>query len=625
MEGGALFNSGFLGASFSWWVGQIADDSTWRDNILPGKFESADQIPGWGRRFKVRIIGLHDQGETEIASDQLPWAQVMYPITAGGGQGGSGQTPNLRQGNMVFGFFLDGQEQQVPVIMGVLGNNAQTSLATKIGDGKVTNTQPGSLATSGFAEGKVPYPGAATGSSKPKAPDTGLVIKKPEAGKGATIENADAVHLQSNADTKRLDLYLKKSVLLSPCDITGSAMKGMQTEIESLTKEMDKILQSASSYVDAVSEVTSKVSDITRQVTSAAGAIGGAAGAIGGAAGAIGGAAGAIGGAAGAIGGVVGQVDDSQEKIQALMEQYAPKISKYMKVVFNKISEYTAKQVNKTLGPLVDIMYPNQRFQFFDIKLEVNELLVGLFDKITNNLSNQILGTLTDKLKNPKPSKDPPNPTPNNPNPKGGTAPFVPICSVEELTGSVIAANMGDMDNTVATIITSVGTFLKDIRENQISGIEESASSALATITALAGSVDDIAGSVSKMAKLISKITGGLPEIEIPDINASLVSALSFENISLDIFKSDLKPNCPVSDFYTLQEGAGAAEEAQLPRPAQVSKDAENPSTVTSTSQPDFASPSKDTQDLKIGETNNETQAAADAERQLAVQSLDLF
>ena len=611
MSEGSLFNSGFLGASFSWWVGQIADDSTWRDNILPGKFESADQIPGWGRRFKVRIIGLHDQGETEIASDQLPWAQVMYPITAGGGQGSSGQTPNLRQGNMVFGFFLDGQEQQVPVIMGVLGNNAQTSLATKIGDGKVTNTQPGSLATSGFAEGKVPYPGAATGSSKPKAPDTGLVIKKPEAGKGATIENADAVHLQSNADTKRLDLYLKKSVLLSPCDLPGSAMKGMQTEIESLTKEMDKILQSASSYVDAVSEVTSKVSDITRQVTSAAGAIGGAAGAIG--------------GAAGAIGGVVGQVDDSQEKIQALMEQYAPKISKHMKVVFNKISEYTAKQVNKTLGPLVDIMYPNQRFQFFDIKLEVNELLVGLFDKITNNLSNQILGTLTDKLKNPKPSKDPPNPTPNNPNPKGGTAPFVPICSVEELTGSVIAANMGDMDNTVATIITSVGTFLKDIRENQISGIEESASSALATVTALAGSVDDIAGTVSKMANLISKITGGLPEIEIPDINASLVSAFSFENISLDIFKSDLKPNCPVSDFYTLQEGAGAAEEAQLPRPAQVSKDTENPSTVTSTSQPDYASPSKDTQDLKIGETNNETQAAADAERQLAVQSLDLF
>ena len=569
MSEGSLFNSGFLGASFNWWVGQIADDSTWRDNILPGKFESADQIPGWGRRFKVRIIGLHDQGETEIASDQLPWAQVMYPITAGGGQGVSGQTPNLRQGNMVFGFFLDGQEQQVPVIMGVLGNNAQTSLATKIGDGKVTNTQPGSLATSGFAEGKVPYPGAATGSSKPKAPDTGLTIKKPEAGKGATIENPDAIHLQNNSDTKRLNLYLKKSVLLSPCNITGSAMKGMQTEIESLTKEIDKILQSANSYVDAVSQV--------------------------------------------------GSIGTPDEQIQSLIEEYAPKISKYMKVVFNKISEYTAKQVNKTLGPLADIMYPNQRFQFFDIKIEVTELLVGLFDKIMNNLSNQILGTLTDKLKNPNPSKDPPNPTPSNPNPKGGTSPFVPICSVEELTGSVISANMGDMDDTITTIVTSVGTFLKDIQENQISGIGESASVALATATTLAGSVGDIGKTISNMSELISKITGGLPEIEIPDINSSLVSALSFENISLDIFKFDLKPNCPVSDFYTLQEGAGAAEDAQLPRPAQVSEATQNPSPVTSTSQPDYASPSKDTQDLKVGESNTETQQVAASESALTL------
>ena len=45
MSEGSLFNSGFLGASFNWWIGQIADDSTWRDNILPGKFESADEVP----------------------------------------------------------------------------------------------------------------------------------------------------------------------------------------------------------------------------------------------------------------------------------------------------------------------------------------------------------------------------------------------------------------------------------------------------------------------------------------------------------------------------------------------------------------------------------------------------
>jgi hypothetical protein len=715
MEGGALFNSGFLGASFSWWVGQIADDSTWRDNILPGKFETANQIPGWGRRYKVRIIGLHDQGETEIKSDQLPWAQVMYPVTAGGGQGGSGQTPNLRQGNMVFGFFLDGQEQQVPVIMGVLGNNAQTSLATKTGDGKVTNTQPGSLATSGFAEGQVPIAGPA----KPTAPDTALVVSKPtppgtppatpkpgvkldafgrdpsrpptraelnaaqsaraeadrlgETGAvrearianatvaatkqeaaaaaspaspavpGATIENPDAIHLANNRDTKALDQYLKKTVMLSPCDPVGSAMKAMQTEIENLTKEIDKVLQTKNAYVDAVSEVTSKVSDITSQVTNAVGSISGAAGALGqvggiggalgqvqgavgqvqGAVGQVGGIGGALGqvqgavqgavgqvqgavgqvqgiaegiggiaggiggigdipGALGGIGDVAGQVDDTQEKIQALMEQYAPKVATHTKVIMDKIGEYTSKIFNAEIAPLADVMFPNQRFQFLDMKIEINETFKCLFSGITDGLSDSILGALTKALDKKSPSEDA---TPTSP----GTAPFVPICSVEKLVGDVIATNLTDIEQTVEDALGSVGTFLDDIQAG------------------------------------LGELTGLISGIKIPDINASIASALSFENITLDIFGCDLKPNCAASDFYTLQEGGGAAEEAQLPSASGVAEEAAKGSELSEPTTTPFATPAKDTADLKIGETNNETQAAADAERQLAVQSLDLF
>jgi hypothetical protein len=708
MEGGALFNSGFLGASFNWWIGQIADDSTWRDNILPGKFENANQIPGWGRRYKVRIIGLHDQGETEIKSDQLPWAQVMYPVTAGGGQGGSGQTPNLRQGNMVFGFFLDGQEQQVPVIMGVLGNNAQTQLATKTGDGKVTNTQPGSLATSGFAEGQVPIAGPA----KPTAPDTALVVSKPtppgtppatpkpgvkldafgrdpsrpptraelnaaqsaraeadrlgETGAvrearianatvaatkqeaaaaaspaspavpGATIENPDAIHLANNRDTKALDQYLKKTVMLSPCDPVGSAMKAMQTEIENLTKEIDKVLQTKNAYVDAVSEVTSKVSDITSQVTNAVGSISGAAGALGqvggiggalgqvqgavgqvqgavgqvggiggalgqvqgavgqvqgavgqvqGIAEGIGGIAGGIGGIAGGIGGigdVAGQVDDTQEKIQALMEQYAPKVATHTKVIMDKIGEYTSKIFNAEIAPLADVMFPNQRFQFLDMKIEINETFKCLFSGITDGLSDSILGALTKALDKKSPSEDA---TPTSP----GTAPFVPICSVEKLVGDVIATNLTDIEQTVEDALGSVGTFLDDIQAG------------------------------------LGELTGLISGIKIPDINASIASALSFENITLDIFGCDLKPNCAASDFYTLQEGGGAAEEAQLPSASGVAEEAAKGSELSEPTTTPFRPPEKTTPNLKVGETNNETQAAAAAERQLAVQSLDLF
>ena len=77
MEGGSLFNPGFLGANFNWWIGQIADDSTWRGNIVSGKFENKNSISGWGRRYKVRIIGLHDQDEKSLTSEELPWAQIM--------------------------------------------------------------------------------------------------------------------------------------------------------------------------------------------------------------------------------------------------------------------------------------------------------------------------------------------------------------------------------------------------------------------------------------------------------------------------------------------------------------------------------------------------------------------
>jgi hypothetical protein len=566
MEGGSLFNSGFLGASFNWWIGQIASDSTWRDNILPGKFENKDQIPGWGRRYKVRIIGLHDQGETEIPSDQLPWAQVMYPVTAGGGQAGASQTPNLRQGNFVFGFFLDEKEQQVPVIMGVLGNNAQTSLATKIGDGRVTNTQPGSLATSGFAE-------PADGNKDPniRVPDDALVINKPKdpeqskecsppppgvavnkfglrsdqaltkaqfqdqqsakteaeargltglardefiqqavaqgiknrceaanspsspSRPGATRENADAIHEQSNADTKRLDLYLRKTVLLNPNDLVGSALKAIQTELENLTREIDKILHAAVSYVDAASQILSDIG--------------------------------------------------------ALIADFACTIAKYMKIVFDKIFEYVMKQINKSLSKTVDSMFPNQRYQYFDVKERITELIRCLYTKITGNLCGQIQGFLNDAL-------DTQNPSPCN------GAPYVPICSVETLTGSVIATNMGDMNDTVGDILNTINTFLTDIQDG----------------LALVGAIG----------------SGGIGGL-VSNISGSITSALSFENISLDIFGCDLKPNSAASDYYTLQNGSGAAEEAQQPRPGEVNKAAQNPSPIRSAEQVPFATPLRGT------------------------------
>ena len=51
-----LVNQGFIGQDFLWWIGQVTDDSYWRDNVLSGKYESAESIPGWGYRYKVCLL-----------------------------------------------------------------------------------------------------------------------------------------------------------------------------------------------------------------------------------------------------------------------------------------------------------------------------------------------------------------------------------------------------------------------------------------------------------------------------------------------------------------------------------------------------------------------------------------
>ena len=69
MEGN-LFNSGFLGSKFLWWIGQVADDRTWRENQSSKKIEDPkEDQPAWGYRYKVRIMGCHDQDESTLESD----------------------------------------------------------------------------------------------------------------------------------------------------------------------------------------------------------------------------------------------------------------------------------------------------------------------------------------------------------------------------------------------------------------------------------------------------------------------------------------------------------------------------------------------------------------------------
>ena len=110
----SLLKSNFIGRDgFRWWIGQIPPMEAMSEQFGGG---------GWGNRFKVRILGYHPLDEAELSNQDLPWALVMLGVSDGTGSGNFTTSSKIRPGDIVFGFFLDGDNAQQPVIMGLLGN-----------------------------------------------------------------------------------------------------------------------------------------------------------------------------------------------------------------------------------------------------------------------------------------------------------------------------------------------------------------------------------------------------------------------------------------------------------------------------------------------------------------------
>ena len=111
-----LLKSNFIGRDgFRWWIGQVAPEEAQGDQL--------NQIGStWGCRLKVRIMGYHPQNTVELADEDLPWAQVLLSPQGGSGKANRSRSLRISPGDNVFGFFLDGDAAQIPVIIGIFGN-----------------------------------------------------------------------------------------------------------------------------------------------------------------------------------------------------------------------------------------------------------------------------------------------------------------------------------------------------------------------------------------------------------------------------------------------------------------------------------------------------------------------
>ena len=119
----ANFKTNFIGKDgFVWWIGQIAPEDVWLENF--GK--NTEDTAKWGQRYKVRIMGYHPYSTAELDDKDLPWAQVLQPPGNSGSQN-TLETIRFAQGDIVVGFFLDGHNAQVPMIMGTFANTPEWS------------------------------------------------------------------------------------------------------------------------------------------------------------------------------------------------------------------------------------------------------------------------------------------------------------------------------------------------------------------------------------------------------------------------------------------------------------------------------------------------------------------
>ncbi len=109
-----MINKNFGGEDqFVWWMGMVESR---KDPLALG-------------RLQVRIFGVHTPVLSDIPSDQLPWAHPTFAVNDKGFS-----TP--KESEVVFGFFADGPNKQIPIVLGVIPgfSTVMSNLGVGFGD-----------------------------------------------------------------------------------------------------------------------------------------------------------------------------------------------------------------------------------------------------------------------------------------------------------------------------------------------------------------------------------------------------------------------------------------------------------------------------------------------------------
>ena len=112
-----MYDNNFLGKNNFIWFNGVVEDR---------------QDPQKLGRLRVRCVGIHTDNKDDLPTSDLPWSQLIHPITSSG-ISGLGHSPGfIVEGTWVFGYFRDGYAMQEPMVIGTLpGKPSELSDTTK--------------------------------------------------------------------------------------------------------------------------------------------------------------------------------------------------------------------------------------------------------------------------------------------------------------------------------------------------------------------------------------------------------------------------------------------------------------------------------------------------------------
>ena len=240
-------DTSFYGAATDEWIGRV----------LPYDSQKLQQngAAGFGIRRRVAIMGCHPSDNT-ISNEEIVFAIVALPTTAGSGAAGKRMSVRVTQGDVVMGKFLDGENRQNPIITGVLGRTEGAKIeddgdrfTTKtgfVGSEKITILNPNKQEFTSDTSQVTPT--AQKGSDKKTATsarsDTALAKSGIQPNKvGAAPEPPQSVFKVDEDGNLEMDLVTKKKL----SDFVDQINEN--PPVEGVTMEMDGEVPNIGKYI----------------------------------------------------------------------------------------------------------------------------------------------------------------------------------------------------------------------------------------------------------------------------------------------------------------------------------------------------------------------------------------